>query len=66
MGNGTFDTTLSGGFPAHGDYGNAFAKIQVSSSGALSVADYFTMSNTTRNRTGTRIWARGDWPCYRL
>jgi hypothetical protein len=47
MGNGTFDTTLSAGFPAHGDYGNAFVKIQVSSTGALSVADYFTMSNTT-------------------
>jgi hypothetical protein len=47
MGNGTFDTTLSGGFPVHGDYGNAFVKIQVSSTGALSVADYFTMSNTT-------------------
>ncbi len=47
MGNGTFDTTLTGGFPAQGDYGNAFVKIQVSSTGVLSVADYFTMSNTT-------------------
>jgi hypothetical protein len=47
MGNGTFDTTLASGFPAHGDYGNAFVKVQVSANGALSVADYFTMSNTT-------------------
>jgi hypothetical protein len=47
MGNGTFDTTLSAGFPSRGDYGNAFVKIQVGTNGALSVADYFTMSNTT-------------------
>lgn len=47
MGNGTFDTTLSAGFPAHGDYGNAFVKIQVAADGTLSVGDYFTMSNTT-------------------
>jgi hypothetical protein len=52
MGNGTFDTTLSGGFPAQGDYGNAFVKIQVSGTGALSVADYFTMSNTTSESNG--------------
>ncbi len=44
-GNGTFDTTLSAaGFPSLGDYGNAFVKI--STSGALAVSDYFTMSNT--------------------
>lgn len=44
-GNGTFDTTLNGsGFPSRGDYGNAFVK--VSTAGALSVADYFTMTNT--------------------
>ena len=43
--NGTFDTTLnSNGFPVHGDYGNAFVK--VSTSGPLSVADYFNMYNT--------------------
>ncbi|HME10715.1 MAG TPA: BACON domain-containing protein [Bryobacteraceae bacterium] len=47
MGNGTFDTTLSGGFPSQGDYGNAFVKIQVGANGKLSVADYFTMDNTT-------------------
>jgi hypothetical protein len=45
IGNGTFDTTLNGsGFPALGDYGNSMVK--VSTSGALSVVDYFTMSNT--------------------
>ena len=44
-GNGTFDTTLStAGFPSSGDYGNAFVKI--STAGALTVSDYFTMSNT--------------------
>jgi Putative binding domain, N-terminal len=59
MGNGTFDTTLSGGFPQRGDYGNAFVKIQVSSSGALSVADYFTMSNTTSESNGDQDLGSG-------
>lgn len=41
--NGVFDTTLdANGFPSQGDYGNSFVKI-ASSSGALTVADYFTM-----------------------
>ncbi len=45
--NGTFDTTLNGqGFPIHGDYGNSFMK--VSTSGQLTVADYFTMFNTVQ------------------
>jgi len=44
-GNGTFDQTLNAsGFPINSDYGNAM--IKVSTSGALSVADYFTMSNS--------------------
>ena len=44
--NGSFDTNLnSNGFPANGDYGNTFPKISTSG-GSLSVADYFTMSNT--------------------
>jgi hypothetical protein len=47
MGNGTFDTTLANNFPSGGNYGNAFVKIAVAANGALSVADYFTMSNTT-------------------
>ncbi len=46
MANGTFDTTLnSSGFPSQGDYGNAMVKISTAN-GGLSVADYFTMSNT--------------------
>jgi uncharacterized protein (TIGR03437 family) len=45
IGNGTFDPTLNGsGFPVHGDYGNSMVK--VSTSGELSVVDYFTMSNS--------------------
>ncbi len=45
-GNGTFDTTLNGsGFPNQGDFGNSFMKLSTSS--GLTVADYFTMSNTT-------------------
>ncbi len=40
--NGDFDTTLNAsGFPSNGNYGNAFLKL--SSSGGLSVADYFEM-----------------------
>jgi len=42
--NGTFDTTLDiNGFPTKGDYGNAMVKL--STSGKLSVADYFEMYN---------------------
>jgi hypothetical protein len=45
-GNGTFDTLLnSAGFPSKSDFGNAFVKL--STAGTLSVADYFTMINTT-------------------
>jgi hypothetical protein len=45
--NGTFDTTLdAGGDPVSSDYGNAFIKISTSNN-TLSVADYFTMHNTT-------------------
>jgi hypothetical protein len=44
--NGTFDTTLDAkGFPADGDYGNAFIKLSTNSN-SLSVADYFSMHNT--------------------
>jgi hypothetical protein len=46
--NGTFDTNLNAqGFPANGDYGNAFVKISPSN-GQLTVADYFTMYNTVQ------------------
>ncbi|HUJ33451.1 MAG TPA: hypothetical protein VLY23_19375 [Candidatus Acidoferrum sp.] len=45
--NGTFDTTLNAsGFPVNGDYGNAFVKLSTAGN-SLSVADYFTMHNTT-------------------
>ncbi len=45
--NGQFDTTLNAqGFPNSGDYGNAFIKISTAR-GKLSVADYFTMYDTT-------------------
>jgi len=45
LGNGTFDTTLTAGFPDRGDYGNGFIKLSTAG-GGLSVADYFTMSDT--------------------
>ena len=42
--NGTFDTALDAkGFPAQGDFGNAFLKL--STTGGLAVADYFEMAN---------------------
>lgn len=44
--NGAFETTLdANGFPSGQDYGNSFLKLAVAG-GALSVADYFTLSNT--------------------
>ncbi len=43
--NGTFDTTLdANGFPVNGDFGNSFIKL--STTGILTVADYFTMAGT--------------------
>jgi hypothetical protein len=43
--NGAFETTLdANGFPNLQDYGNSFLRISTAG-GALSVADYFTMSN---------------------
>jgi hypothetical protein len=43
--NGTFDSTLTAnGFPAHGDFGNAFMKVSTSGN-ALAAADYFAASN---------------------
>jgi hypothetical protein len=44
VGNGTFDTTLSGGFPNKSDFGNSFMKLTASGS-SLTVADYFAMNN---------------------
>jgi hypothetical protein len=43
--NGTFDTTLgTNGFPAQGDFGNAFLKLSTTSKN-LAVADYFANDN---------------------
>jgi FG-GAP-like repeat/PQQ-like domain len=38
--NGPFDTTLVGGFPSGGDFGDSFLKL--STQGSLHVSDYFT------------------------
>jgi hypothetical protein len=49
--NGLFDTTLnSSGFPASGDYGNAFMRI--TTKGSLAVADYFEMDNQQSENDG--------------
>jgi hypothetical protein len=57
--NGVFDTTLnSGGFPAEGDYGNAF--LRISTAGGLAVADYFEMYNQAiENLTDTDLGSGG-------
>jgi hypothetical protein len=57
--NGDFDTTLnSSGFPANGDYGNAFMKLSTSS--GLAVADYFEMDNqSSENRSDTDLGSGG-------
>jgi len=58
-GNGDFDTTLnSSGFPANGNFGNAFLKI--STSGGLAVNDYFEMSNeASENGSDTDLGSGG-------
>jgi hypothetical protein len=49
--NGYFDTSLnSSGFPASGDYGNAF--LHVTTKGGLAVADYFEMYNQSSENGG--------------
>ncbi len=61
LGNGTFDTSLNGaGFPNSGDYGNAFVKLSTAQN-SLSVADYFTMSNTvTESGNDTDFGSGGE------
>jgi len=44
-GNGSFDTTLTNGFPSDGDYGNGFIKLSTTNN-ALAVADYFEEFDT--------------------
>ena len=51
VGNGDFGATLdANGFPANGDYGNAFLKL--STSKGLAVADYFEMDNEADENAG--------------
>lgn len=46
--NGTFDTTFdANGFPAQGDFGNAFLKLSTTTK-KLAVADYFQMFNQSQ------------------
>jgi hypothetical protein len=57
--NGVFDTNLNGsGFPAEGDYGNAF--LRLTTSGGLKVADYFEVYNQQQeNDTDTDLGSGG-------
>ncbi len=57
--NGLFDGTLnSSGFPANGDYGNAF--LRLSTKGGLAVADYFEMNNEAQeNGSDTDLGSGG-------
>jgi hypothetical protein len=57
--NGVFDTTLNtSGFPASGDYGNAF--LHLTTKGGLAVADYFEMYNeATENSFDTDLGSGG-------
>jgi hypothetical protein len=57
--NGDFDTTLNAsGFPANGDYGNAFMKLSTSS--GLAVTDYFEMDNqAAENGSDTDLGSGG-------
>ena len=57
--NGVFDATLnSSGFPAKGDYGNAF--LRLSTKGGLAVADYFEMDNEAQeNGSDTDLGSGG-------
>lgn len=58
--NGTFDSTLNAnGFPARGDFGNAFMKLSLNG-GVLGAADYFAMSNVaSENNTDADLGSGG-------
>lgn len=45
-GNGTFDNTLTNGFPASGNFGNTMLRLH-ETNGKLAVTDYFAAYNTT-------------------
>jgi hypothetical protein len=57
--NGLFDNTLnSSGFPANGDFGNAF--LRLATKGGLAVADYFEMDNEAQeNGSDTDLGSGG-------
>ncbi len=57
--NGVFDTTLNAsGFPADGNYGNAFLRLTIK--GGLAVADYFEMDNeSSENGSDTDLGSGG-------
>ena len=57
--NGVFDTSLNAsGFPAEGDYGNAF--LHLTTKGGLAVADYFEMDNEAQeNGSDTDLGSGG-------
>ena len=61
MANGTFDAPppvlTAGGFPAHGDYGNAF--MNLSTINGVTVQDYFTMHNTVDESNGDQDLGSG-------
>src|ERR1035441_4506124 len=53
--NGLFDTNLNvNGFPATGNFGNAFIKLSTTSN-TLAVADYFNMSNAVAENGCERL-----------
>jgi len=57
--NGAFETTLdANGFPSGQDYGNSFLKLSAAG-GALSVTDYFTLSNTVAASAADRDLGSG-------
>ena len=57
--NGDFDATMNAsGFPANGDYGNAFLKLSTAS--GLAVSDYFEMDNESQeNGSDTDLGSGG-------
>ena len=57
-GNGSFDTTLTNGFPSNGDYGNGFIKLSTTNN-TLAVADYFEMFDTINQSNNDRDLGSG-------
>ena len=60
VGNGIFDTTLTGaGFPNRQDFGNAAVKLSLAGS-TLTVSDYFATSNTVTQSQGDKDLGSGS------